>query len=175
MAELYLCLTPDWEVKETGLFRQNTRGQANFRFWRNHTDGLEHGLTTPPMAKNKEHRNPDTIAFAIEATPANDPDFKVTKIQVTCAPKGNGAKQASPFKDEAGRVDCSLEIPTDGPVVIGERKFYISQGFNVHRDQGSGLARSKYELLIVVTAEDLRNPGTSYEFSIDPEMQVDNS
>ena len=178
MGQWYLCLTPDWARNASGLFRFNSPipGTLDFRFWHNVGNGLpDQALGNPPAPNHQASANPDQVYFAIEATPPAAPDFRVTNILVSCSPKGNGgANQASPFRD-GGKVDCAFNRAPAGPVVFNGRNYFEIGPLDVFQDPGSiGGGRSRYELTVVATVEDLSNPGTYYEFSLDPEMDVQN-
>jgi hypothetical protein len=100
---------------------------------------------------------------------------------VAAAAKPRHSGQASPFRDSTGtNLVCSISGPPFGPVLTvttssGASRYYQTLGpIQLFQDATQPHGISEYELTVVATLQDAAT-GISYQFSDDPEMDVDNT
>jgi hypothetical protein len=164
-----LLLNPDWDNKELGLFLPNPRGSHPNRFWQNDETGETRSPSRPPAPHQIGASRPDQVTVGI----LEDARYTVENIMLDCSARGNGAGQASPFRNDAGDLVCTIsEEPTRSMSTTGG-VYDIIQPRRVFRDPSFPSGPSRYELTIVAT---LREKATDrrFQFSYDPEMDVDN-
>src|SRR5262249_15658181 len=173
----YFCLTPDFQNKN-GLFLSNPGDQ----FWYNATTGTVVGPpANPPHLKHSGTATKDQVGFAIEVTQTgSQDDYTVDDITISytirqgavCLPSSTPATVASPFRNGNNSIVCQQSgKPVSKNLMINGRKFKTTKLFDVHVD-GSVNSVSAYEISLVAAVS---NSGDSFEFSADPEMEVDNS
>ncbi len=165
-----LCLNPDWDNRARGLFVQNTGGNHDNRFWKHRATGEERSPSRPPAPRQAGAADAEQAAILIrEGAP-----YTITEIMVDCSARGNGAGQASPFRDGGGNLVCTIfDAPTARGVQIGTDRYSQIGPFDVFVDPAFGNGHSRYELTIVARLED-NATNEVFEFSYYPEMDVDN-
>jgi hypothetical protein len=178
MAIWTMCHTPDWANKASGMFVRNPLFKHTRRFWHNASTQETQSSGDPPNLHQKNYSDgPDQVAIGIEVDdPAGSPRYTVTSIMVDCSAKGKNAGQASPFQG-GGRMLCTIS-GAPNPVVglldeDGNLRHYSTLGpLDLFRDSTNKI--SEYELTIVATLQE-NGTGNLFDFSIDPEMDVDNT
>jgi hypothetical protein len=168
------CLNPDWENRQLGLFIPNPFLGHSQRFWHNNLSGNTRSPSRPPSPRQNGARPPavpDQVAFGIR----EDTPYTVENIMVDCSPRGNGgAGQASPFRNGAGSLICTLSRAPDATgVAINGDDYSLIGPERVFADPTFPSGDSRYELTIVAVLRD-RTTGDLFEFSYDPEMDVNN-
>lgn len=162
------------------MFLKNPLLKHHNRCW--HFSGSDDTQSTsdPPVAvqKGSKSESPDQLWFAIEANAA----YNVVNITVVCSPKGkSGAGQASPFRDGSTpqRMLCMLSSePLVGTKTLKihnvDRVFRRIGPYDVYPDTDFAPDNSEYELTIIATLVD-DSGSIPYQFSYDPEMDVNNN
>jgi len=165
------CLNPDWANRELGLFVPNPFLGHSHRFWHNNVSGKTQSPSRPPSPRQANAADPDQVAFGIR----EDGAYTVENIMVDCSPRGNGgAGQASPFRNGSGSLICTLSRPPDDTgVAINGNNYSLIGPEMVFADPTFPSGDSRYELTIIATLRD-RTSGDLFEFSYDPEMDVNN-
>jgi hypothetical protein len=180
MGDWTLCHTPDWANKANGLFLSNPSFSHTNRFWHLRSTGDTQSPSDPPTLHQQANTTPDQVWFGIEIDAPGAARYTVTDITVDAAAKSRHAGQASPFRDPAGtNLVCAVSGPA-GPVLNvvtsgGATRFYQTIGpIQLFQDPTQPLDISEYELTVVATLQDAVT-GDSFQFSNDPEMDVDNT
>jgi hypothetical protein len=181
MADWTLCHTPDFGNKGSGLFLSNPGSNHNNRFWHLRSNGNTQSPSNPPVLHQQANTTPDQVWFGIEIDPPpGSGRYTVTGITVDSSAKSRHAGQASPFRDPTGtNLVCMISGPL-GPVLTvttpsGASRFYQTIGpIQLFQDPTQPAGISEYELTVVATVQDAVT-GISYQFSNDPEMDVDNT
>jgi hypothetical protein len=176
MAIWTLCHTPDWTNKASGMFLRNPFFKHTRRFWHSAGNGQTQSSGDPPNLHQKNYSDgADQLQIGIEVDdPASFQRYSVTDIMVDSSARGKNAGQASPFRG-AGRMLCTVSGPPDGTVAIvdsdGHTRYYAIIGpLDLSQDPTILEDISEYELTIITTLQD-----NDTDFSIDPEMDVDNN
>jgi hypothetical protein len=183
--EWYFCLTPDFSAanRSKGLFLPNTVPTNNDnRFWYNLAAAapVQVPPDQPPALAQSQNPGRDKVGFAIEVTQNITPgvdDYSVDAITLFSStdenprrPGATAATQASPFK-QGSAVACIKSGAPGWILQIAGRTYYALGPFPVAKD-GARNDTSSYELDV---AAQVSRGVRSYQFSYDPEMDVDNS
>ena len=183
MAIWTMCHTPDWANRASGIFVRNPLFKHTRRFWHNASTQETQSSGDSPNLHQKNFTGTggaDQVAIGIEVDdPAGSPRYTVTSIMVDCSVKGKNAGQSSPFQG-GGRMLCTISGPPNAAVVglideDGNLRHYSTLGpLDLYRDSTLPNKISEYELTIVTTLQD-NVTLEEFDFSIDPEMDVDNT
>jgi hypothetical protein len=95
---------------------------------------------------------------------------------VDCSSNRGDAGQASPFRNAGGNLVCTISrAPNAVPVAINGAAYYQIGPDSLFPDPAPPVSdpNSRYELTIVATLRD-NTTGALFEFSFDPEMDVNN-
>jgi hypothetical protein len=177
MRTYYLCVTASFANRNTGVFDEDSGFTLN-RIWVYEEGGSAHLADTgnPPPLKNKDHPDADKVSFGVElkgwtGSPA-------LSISVAAAPKTNPqhnsalkAQIASPFLINNKRTCLIQGQPTINKMFFDRNYTVLDPPFVLAKDVGTNL-RSAYEIMVVAKVSEAG--GNSFEFSYDPEMDVDN-
>ena len=179
MATWTLCHAPDFVNKESGMFVRNPFFKHTRRFWHDSSTGKTQSSGDPPSLHQKNNASSDQVVVGIEVdSPSGSQRYTVSTIMVDCSAKTKSAGQSSPFRGN-GRMLCTISAPPATTVPITDsdgvvRYFAILGLLDLNQDATVPTDISEYELTIVATLAD-SSTGNLYVFSIDPEMDVDNT
>ena len=173
MAVWSLCLNPNWGNRTRGLFVPNPVAGHTNRFWHNDETEETRSPSRPPAPRRvgiSVPAVPDQVVVAIR----EDARYTIENIMVDCSARGSGAGQASPFRNAAGDLVCTFSRPPDATGVLLPEGTYSQIGpERVFQDPVFPTGISRYELTIIATLRDVAT-GELFEFSYDPEMDVEN-
>lgn len=174
MATYYLCLRADGADRANGLFTENPTGAKTSRYWLKGSKQRFADTYVPQLNSNAHGPSADQVAFGIELR--NWLNASVDKIYVISAqkrsPAGSGATKAtnsSPLTRGGDRL-AFIEVHHPETKTLNGRNYSIAGPYSLVNG-GPPSTTSGYEVAVVAIVKEGK---TYYQFSYDPEMDVNN-